>query len=218
MTNFYNRVRFQSSTSGTGAFGAGAAITGFRAPSVAADGAPVSYTAELTDASGNITGWETGHGTWHSGAANVTRDTPLQGSAALPVNFATAPVVWFDLLAEDIIGYAPLASPVFTGSPTAPVITITGNYFYLNNSTGTVGGAGGPFIYGDATDMVFHIGGAGNFLFRNSAGGTVAYVTSGGTGNFATPATNDNSTAAATTAFVNAQKYVATKFQTALPF
>jgi len=100
--NFYNRVRFQATTSGTGAFTAGSAIQGFRAPTVVPDGGPVSYTAEYIDGSGNIVAWETGHGVWHSGANNMTRDTPLEGSAATPVNFSSPPIVWLDALAQDI--------------------------------------------------------------------------------------------------------------------
>jgi hypothetical protein len=92
---FYNRVRFAATSSGTGAFTAGAAMPGYRAPSVMPDGATVSYTAEASDGT-----WETGHGTWHA-AGNLSRDTPLEGSSATPVNFSLLPIVWVDALAQD---------------------------------------------------------------------------------------------------------------------
>jgi hypothetical protein len=115
---FFNRVRFQATTTGTGAFGAGAAIAGFRAPTVMTDGTAVSYTAETTDlVTGGILQWETGHGVWHTAANNITRDAPLEGSAATPVSFTQTPIVWLDLLAQDLVAFTTQVQRSVTTSP-----------------------------------------------------------------------------------------------------
>lgn len=100
MSLYFNRIKFATTTSGTAAFTIGAATTGFRSPSGASipDGAAVSYTAQSAD----LTQWETGHGTYHAGAGTISRDTPLEGSGATPVVFTFAPLVWLDVLAQDI--------------------------------------------------------------------------------------------------------------------
>lgn len=118
-----DRVKETTVTTGTGPLALGGAISGFRAFSAVCSVADIAYYAvQAVDANGTPTGdWEVGLGTY-SGAATLTRTTPLASSNAnAAVNFsAGTKQVWIDLAAAQIIGGAPLASPAFTGVPTAP--------------------------------------------------------------------------------------------------
>jgi hypothetical protein len=121
---FFNRVEFNSTTSGTGAFGVGTAVVGFRTPAVAgiSNGTPVSYTTQNSD----LSQWETGHGTYNTAGPTISRDTVLENSAGntSPINFTSLPIVRLDLLAQDISG-----SPLF--------VTKTSNYTVTSGDSGT---------------------------------------------------------------------------------
>jgi cytoskeletal protein CcmA (bactofilin family) len=57
---------------------------------------------------------------------------------------------------------------------TTSAVTLASTYLYLGGSSGTVNGAGGPFLYGDNASIALHLGpGGGNFLVQNGAGRTL---------------------------------------------
>lgn len=57
---------------------------------------------------------------------------------------------------------------------TTSALTLASTYLYLGGSSGTVNGAGGPFLYGDNASIALHLGpGGGNFLVQNGAGRTL---------------------------------------------
>jgi len=60
-------------------------------------------------------------------------------------------------------------------------LTIGGQYLYFVNTTGAANSTGGPFIYADSNNIVFHQG-SGNqaFLFQNYTGSNTAQITSDG--------------------------------------
>lgn len=69
-------------------------------------------------------------------------------------------------------------------------ITIKGQYIYFVNQSGAVNGSGGPFIYADANNMVFHQGsstGAQNFWFQDKNG--VNHTSIDSAGGFSTDGT-----------------------------
>ena len=122
-SSFFNRMKFLSTSSGTAAFGVGAAVTGFRSPAAISPGTTISYTAELTDSTGNITQWETGQGVFNGTIVN--RTTPYEGSSTLPVSFGSNPVIWFDVLAQDMLAAAQLGLSDQIVSGGANVISAT---------------------------------------------------------------------------------------------
>lgn len=84
-----DRVLELATTTGTGAFTLGGAMTGYRTfASVCATSDTVYYLIEAVDASGYPTGeWETGLGTY-SGTNTLTRTTPLDSSTGSAVSFS----------------------------------------------------------------------------------------------------------------------------------
>ena len=100
-SNFFDRIKFFSTTAALLDFGVGAAITGFRTPASAgiANGTVVTYTA----ATGDLSQWEVGQGTYIASGPtlqrNVIRDSSTGGGK---VNFSAGVVIWFDVAGLDM--------------------------------------------------------------------------------------------------------------------
>lgn len=79
---FFDRVMMDSTTTGTGTYTLGSAITGFRSfGSALSDGDTVFYCAQEVDASGNPSGgWEVGRGTYTAAGTTLSRDAVLASS------------------------------------------------------------------------------------------------------------------------------------------
>ena len=105
---------------------------------------------------------------------------------------------WYGL-AENIAAKAPLASPAFTGSPTAPQPP-------YQDSTSNI--ATTAWVFGNAG--YFSVANAGSLGgYSASLYAMLANPTFTGSPQAPTPVSTDNSTAIATTAFVNAKGYLA---------
>lgn len=118
-----NRVLESTTTTGTGPLTLAGAVTSFRRFSaVCAIGDTVPYFIEALDSLGVPSGdYEYGIGTYTS--ANVLTRTTIQGSSngGAAVNFAAGTKnVGLAPNKADWDAKAPLASPAFTGAPTAP--------------------------------------------------------------------------------------------------
>lgn len=116
-----DRILEQSSTSGTGAFTLAGAVPGFRRfAEVMSIGDTCDYSIEVPSGA-----WEVGTGTY-SAVDMLTRTTvqaSSEGGAA--VDFASgAKRVMLGATAASFNAKAPLASPAFTGTPTAPTPAI----------------------------------------------------------------------------------------------
>lgn len=76
-----DRVLVTSTSTGTGDFSLGAAVTGYQAFTVVGNGAQIPYTIQGLNPDGSQTGdWEVGIGTWYSAGNYITRDTVLESS------------------------------------------------------------------------------------------------------------------------------------------
>lgn len=121
-----DRVKEVSTTTGTGALTLAGAAIGYRTfASVCSVSDTFYYAIEGVNGDGTLTGqWEVGLGTY-SGVNTLTRTSVLASSNAnAAVNFsAGTKQVWIDAAAAALIALAPLASPVLTGTPTAPTAT-----------------------------------------------------------------------------------------------
>lgn len=84
---FADRVMQPSTTTGTGSITLAGTVAGYQQFSDAlTNGNEIDYVIFAVDGSGVPTGqWETGRGVWSAGV--LTRTTPVDGSAATPVNF-----------------------------------------------------------------------------------------------------------------------------------
>lgn len=78
---FYDRVLATSTTTGTGTYTLGSAITGFQSWAVVGNGNSAYYYAEEVDGNGVPSGgWEVGLGTYTSSGTTLSRDTILASS------------------------------------------------------------------------------------------------------------------------------------------
>lgn len=113
MSLFYNRVKFNSSTSGAGSFTVGTAPTGFRTPATAgvADATVVTYTAQSAD----FTQWEVGRGAYTASGTTIARTTVYDNSSGTTsaITFSNAPLVWLDFVAQDIANPITQAASLF---------------------------------------------------------------------------------------------------------
>lgn len=107
VSKFFNRVQFNASSGGSGAYRVDSAVAGYRTPAQAGipDGTLVSYVAFITSGNGanaTITDWETGQGTYTSANTSVSRTTVRESSLSNGlVSFSKAPTVFLDLHAQD---------------------------------------------------------------------------------------------------------------------
>lgn len=78
---FFDRVMSTSTTTGTGTYTLGSAVTGYQAWSVLGDGNSAYYAAQEVDGNGNPSGgWEVGLGTYTASGTTLSRDTILASS------------------------------------------------------------------------------------------------------------------------------------------
>lgn len=94
---FKDRVKVTSTTTGTGTFTLGSAVTGYQSFSVIGDGNTTQYT--IVDDAGN---WEVGTGTYTSSGTTLSRDTVLESSNSNSlVNFPAGTKTVFVTYAAD---------------------------------------------------------------------------------------------------------------------
>lgn len=94
---FKDRVKVTSTTTGTGAFTLGSAVTGYQSFSVIGNGNTTQYT--IVDDAGN---WEVGTGTYTSSGTTLSRDTVLESSNSNSlVNFPAGTKTVFVTYAAD---------------------------------------------------------------------------------------------------------------------
>ena len=103
MANLVDRCKFRAASGGVGTFTVSSAAAGYMTPASAnaVDGALYSYAAQLTDASGNISAWEVGTGTYTASGATLTRSVQFSSNSNATVSFASAPLVTLTPLAAD---------------------------------------------------------------------------------------------------------------------
>lgn len=161
-----DRVKESTASTGTGALALSGAAVGYRAFSaVCSVNDTAFYAIEAVDGNGVATGdWEVGLGTY-SAANTFTRTTPQASSnGGSAVSFAVgAKAVWIDCSASQITGFAPLASPTFTGTATSPIYAATTAY---RAPDGLISAPGYSFT--SATGTGFYIGSG---ILRLSIGG-----------------------------------------------
>lgn len=112
--NFYNRVKFTTSTTGTGALTVGTASTGFRTPAQASipDGTTLAYVIED---SGNA--WETGYGVYTVSSTSLTRNVRQSSNGDSAINLSGSAIVRITLLAEDVpVSGAPTTAKYITSA------------------------------------------------------------------------------------------------------
>jgi hypothetical protein len=106
MSKYADRVLETAFSTGTGVVALAGAVTGYRSFDTAIGvGVTTDYCIVAVDGSGVPTGeWEVGEGHL-SGATTLVRNTPLSGSAAVPVNFSAGTKrVFITQAAEEIVG------------------------------------------------------------------------------------------------------------------
>jgi len=182
-----DRVQETTTTTGTGAFALGGAVTGYQAFSAVCSNNDTCFYCCFAGSQ-----WEVGLGTYANSGNNLARTTVLASSnAGSAVNFVTGTKYLFmtyaaanAMLSErnlsDVgnagtalsnIGGAPLASPTFTGTVTAPEFSASG-------LTGAI--AGTRFVGATASGApVTGTFSTGDFVIDQS--GTMWVCTSGGT-------------------------------------
>lgn len=98
MPLLYNRVKFTTSTTGTGTLTVGPAVSGFRTPAQASipDGTKVSYSIE------DGTSWETGRGVYTVSGTTLSRGALQSSNSDAAINLSGSAVVMITVLAEDI--------------------------------------------------------------------------------------------------------------------
>ena len=118
-TSYVNGCVFTPTANGIADFVVSAAVTGWQTPALAGaiDGATYRYRAASIDQSQ----WEDGTGVYTVSSTTLTRATVKASSAAnAKVAFTTIPQVTLTFFDDDMVALALLASPAFTGVPTAP--------------------------------------------------------------------------------------------------
>ena len=165
-TNTYgNRVRFSTTTTGTGTIAIGSATSLYQLPTVAEviSGTQVGYT--IVD--GNL--WEVGTGIYTS-SYTLSRATIESSSfgAGIPISLDGNAIVSFVVTAAMFTATAPLASPALTGTPTAPTASSG------SNSTQVATTAFVAPTFNDVGSNKIH-----NPLFNVAQRGTGAFTTSG---------------------------------------
>jgi hypothetical protein len=119
----HNLARVTTATTGTGTITLGAAVPGFLsfASAGVVNGEVVSYGIK----DGNNS--EVGTGTYTSAGTTLTRTVLASTNAGAAISLSGLAEVFITVLAQDMDAKAPLASPVFTGDPTAPTPTTADN-------------------------------------------------------------------------------------------
>lgn len=100
MSDFYNRVKFTTATTGTGGtLTVGSAVAGFRTPAQASipDGTILSYVIE--DAAN---AWETGWGVYTVSGTTLSRNVRQSSNSNTAINLSGTAVVRCTVLAEDM--------------------------------------------------------------------------------------------------------------------
>ena len=111
---YADRVKETSSTTGTGTITLTGAVAGFQSFSAIGDGNTCEYC--LFNETDNE--WETGIGTYTASGTTLARTTPLDGSAATPVSFTTAPVAFVMPVAARFVGKQTTLIPAGSMTPT----------------------------------------------------------------------------------------------------
>jgi hypothetical protein len=177
MSNLFDGVKWQATTGGTGAFTVGAALPSFLTPAAASvpnSTSDIPYTAFV----GVQREW--GTGTYNAGV--FSRDTVRGNSlgTTATINFTSAPVVFFDVQAEDIGDRGSgLPGTITGGSPGQPIVvdesgTAAANSDSLTASNGNSLTLNGGVDAGDGAGAVAINGGPD----AGSGGGEV-YVQAG---------------------------------------
>src|SRR5690242_8833062 len=96
--NFYNRVKFTTSTTGTGTITVGTASTGFRTPAQA--GIPTGTTIRYSIDDGSD--WEYGYGTYTSSGTTLSRNVMGSSNSNALLSLTGNAVVKIPALAEEL--------------------------------------------------------------------------------------------------------------------
>jgi hypothetical protein len=202
MALLFNRAKMTTATTGTGAATAlGSAVDSFQTFAAAGvtDGVTVPYGLEQGD-----TDWEVGTGVYTAAGTVFTRTPTESSNAGGRVNLDGTAVVFSTMTKAAYDDLAALASPDFTGTPTAPTASVATNTtqlattaFVLANggatdidglsdgkTTGTANvslgsGAGGDFGSFGACTLVGN--GAGRYLTGGSFNVAAGYLALGAT-------------------------------------
>ena len=158
-----DRVKEQSSTTGTGTFTLGSSVDGFQTFAAIGDGNTTYYTITL-ETEGE---WEVGIGTYTSSGTTLSRDTILASTNSdAAVNFSAGTKDVFVTQPASKAVYTS-ASPTFTGLTLTGAVSGTSGVFSGTVSAATFDGA----LIGDVTgDVTGNIDGAtGSFSTEVSA-------------------------------------------------
>lgn len=122
MSKVVNRAKMTTATTGTGTITLGSAVTGYRTFAAAGvvNGDVVRYVIEEGNA------WEIGNGTYTATGTLLSRSLLASSTGSL-LSLGGNAVVFVTATAEDFDELAPLASPAFTGTPTAPTAAVGTN-------------------------------------------------------------------------------------------
>ena len=184
-SNFFNRVEFNSTTSGTADFIVGAAVAGYSTPATRGvpNGALVSYTAQSAD----LSQWETGTGNYTTATTTIARTTIRESSiGGGKVSFNATPVVWIDAHAQDLLAIDSNITYTSPGQLTLALGTITANAQALN-ITGTWNASGVTFdapIFANITNTA---SAANSILADIQQGGVSQLILFNRTGSTASP-------------------------------
>jgi hypothetical protein len=128
---FYDRAKMSTATTGTGTITLGSALPGFQSFAAAgvANGASVRYVIE------DGTSWEIGLGVYTTSGTTLTRVPVESSNAGAAITLDGLAVAYATVAAADLAGFAPLASPTFTGTPSLPTGTTAVTQTAGNNTT-----------------------------------------------------------------------------------